>query len=154
MAIAEIYIASHVVVCRVVGGVLEQYFGGDWITPTNPQLLAAWNDPTAGRTAKTYDGYYCLWREPCVFDPAVGGAKNRTETGNVHPGGTCEYCNAWPPGGTVYHIEQAELVPMGEYTETPGSPASKRDGVFDLYPGMDSLITIQDNAQVNVYIRP
>lgn len=149
MAIAQLWVTSTDILCRVVDGVLEEYIAGSWTTPTNAMLIAAWNHPRRGKTARNNDGYYCLFSEPCTWDPTEGGARTRDRSGNVHPAGTCRYCFSFPPGGTVYYVEPSDPVEVRRYNALSGNPTRRKRFLIS-EDGGQAMITVNDDRTVEV----
>lgn len=149
MPIAELHVISTAAVCRVVSGVLQEYIAGAWVTPVNAMLLAAWNHPRRGKFAREHDGYYCLFSEPCMWDPDEGGARTRTRSGNAHPAGACRYCQAFPPGGTVYHVESADPVNVRRYNALGGNP-TRRKRVLMAEDEGKAIVTVNTDRSVEV----
>lgn len=149
MAIAQLWVTNTAAVCRVVNGALEEYVAGSWITPTTAMLLAAWNHPRRGRTARNNNGYYCLFSEPCTWDPDEGGSRTRDRSGNTHPVGTCRYCFSFPPGETVYYVEPADPVNVRRYNRLSGRP-EVRKRILIVEDEGQAMVTVNTDRSVEV----
>jgi hypothetical protein len=133
MPLVELYVLQAPNAFRSVGGSLEQWdsVSRDWLPATDPIALTTLAHPRRGKHARENDWYYSLISEVCEWDPDIGGAQKRVDSGNPHPGGTCRYCEDWPPGGTVYQLEQAEWVDLERYNIRPGNPTKRFEELMD-----------------------